>query len=61
VRQRVINIRDIEGTSIQSTTALAQTVQQFWCKDHFAISEDDIQQIDAIEQEYLDPEFINRL
>ena len=61
VRQRVINIRDIEGTSIQSTTALAQTVQQFWCKDHFALSEDDMQQIDAIEQEYLDPAFINRV
>jgi lipoic acid synthetase/lipoate-protein ligase A len=61
VRQRVINIRDIEGTSIQSTTALAQTVQQFWCKYHFALSEDDMQQMDAIEQEYLDPEFINRL
>jgi hypothetical protein len=57
----VINIRDIEGTSIQSTTALAQTVQQFWCQDHFALSEDDMQQMDAIEQEYLDPEFINRL
>ena len=61
VRQRVINIRDIEGTSIQSTTALAQTVQQFWCQDHFALSEDDMQQMDAIEQEYLDPAFISRI
>ena len=58
VRQRVINIRDIEGTCIESTTALAQAVQQYWCKEFFSLTEDDLHQIDAIEQEYLDPAFI---
>ena len=58
VRQRVINIRDIEGTCIESTTALAQVVQQYWCKEFCSLTEDDLHQIDAIEQEYLDPAFI---
>ena len=58
VRQRVINIRDIEGTCIESTTALAEAVQQYWCKEKCSLSEDDMHQIDAIEQEYLDPAFI---
>ena len=58
VRQRVINIRDIEGTCIESTTALAEAVQQYWCKEICSLSEDDMHQIDAIEQEYLDPAFI---
>ena len=58
VRQRVINIHDIEGTSIDSTTALAEAVQQYWCQDILSLSENDMHQIDAIEQEYLDPAFI---
>jgi lipoate-protein ligase A len=58
VRQRVINIHDIKGTSIDSTTALAEAVQQYWCKEILSLSEDDMHQIDAIEQEYLDPAFI---
>ena len=58
VRQRVINIRDIEGTSIASTTDLAHAVQQYWSNELLSLSEDDMHQIDAIEQEYLDPAFI---
>ena len=58
VRQRVINIYDIETTTIQSTTALAQAVQQYWSNELLSLSEDDMHQIDAIEQEYLDPAFI---
>jgi lipoic acid synthetase/lipoate-protein ligase A len=58
VRQRVINIHDIEGTSIASTTDLAHAVQQYWSNELLSLSEDDMHQIDAIEQEYLDPAFI---
>ena len=58
VRQRVINIHDIEGTTIDSTSALAETVQQYWCKEILSLSEDDMHRIDAIEQEYLVPTFI---
>ena len=58
VRQRVINIRDIEGTCIKSTTALAEAVQQYWSNELLSLNEDDMHQIDAIEQEYLDPAFI---
>ena len=49
---------DIETTTIDSTTALAQAVQQYWSHDLLSLSEDDMHQIDAIEQEYLDPAFI---
>ena len=56
--QYIENIRDIEGTCIESTTALAEAVQQYWCKEICSLSEDDMHQIDAIEQEYLDPAFI---
>jgi lipoic acid synthetase/lipoate-protein ligase A len=58
VRQRVINIRDIEGTCIESTTALAEAVQQYWSNELLSLNEEDMYQIDAIEQEYLDPAFI---
>jgi lipoic acid synthetase/lipoate-protein ligase A len=61
VRQRVINIRDIETTTIDSTTALAEAVQQYWSEEQIEFSQEDLLAIDAIEQEYLDPEFINRL
>ena len=61
VRQRVINIRDIETTTIDSTTALAEVVQQYWSEEQIEFSQEDLLAIDAIEQEYLDPEFINRL
>ena len=61
VRQRVINIRDIEATTIDSTSALAEAVQQYWSEELIEFSQEDLLAIDAIEQEYLDPEFINRL
>ena len=61
VRQRVINIRDIEATTIDSTSALAKAVQQYWSEEQIEFSQEDLLAIDAIEQEYLDPEFINRL
>ena len=60
VRQRVININDIPLTTnkIESTQALANAVQEYWCKALLYLSEDDLRQIDAIEQEYLNPDFI---
>ena len=61
VRQRVINIRDIETTTIDSTSALAEAVQQYWSEEQIEFPQEDLLAIDAIEQEYLDPEFINRL
>jgi putative heme iron utilization protein len=37
---------------------LAEAVQQYWCKEICSLSEEDMHQIDAIEQEYLDTAFI---
>jgi hypothetical protein len=40
---------------------LAEAVQQYWSEEQIEFSQEDLLAIDAIEQEYLDPEFINRL
>ena len=62
VRQRVKNLKNIANTlDWQSTQALAQKIKEFWCNQTYIPTEKDIQEIDKIEQEYLDPAFISRL
>ena len=62
VRQRVKNLKNIENTlNWQSTQALAQKIKEFWCNQTYIPTEKDLQEIDKIEQEYLDPAFISRL
>lgn len=62
VRQRVKNLKNIANTlDWQSTQALAQKIKEFWCNQTYIPTEKDLQEIDKIEQEYLDPAFISRL
>lgn len=62
VRQRVKNLKNIANTlDWQSTQALAQKIKEFWCNQTYIPTEKDIQEIDKIEQEYLNPTFISRL
>ena len=62
VRQRVKNLKNIANTlDWQSTQVLAQKIKEFWCNQTYIPTEKDIQEIDKIEQEYLDPVFISRL
>ena len=59
VRQRVMNLKNIANTKdIQSTQVLAQKIEAFWCNLAYTPSEKDLSEIDKIEQEYLNPEFI---
>lgn len=62
VRQRVKNLKSIANTlDWQSIQALAQKIKEFWCNQTYIPTEKDLQEIDKIEQEYLDPTFISRL
>ena len=62
VRQRVKNLKNIANTlDWQSTQVLAQKIKEFWCNQTYIPTEKDLQEIDKIEQEYLDPAFISRL
>lgn len=62
VRQRVKNLKNIANAlDWQSTLALAQKIKEFWCNQTYIPTEKDLQEIDKIEQEYLDPAFISRL
>ena len=62
VRQRVRNLKDIANTScFPSTQALAQKIEAIWCNQTYIPTEKEIQEIDTIEEEYLDPTFISRL
>ena len=62
VRQRVRNLKDIANASYSpSTQALARRIEDIWCNQTYLPTEKDIQEIDKIEEEYLDPEFISRL
>lgn len=62
VRQRVKNLKNIANAlDWQSTQALAQKIKEFWCNQTYIPTEKDLQEIDKIEQEYLDPAFISRL
>ena len=59
VRQRVMNLKNIANTKdIQSTQALAQKIEAFWCNLAYTPSEKDLSEIDKIEQEYLNSAFI---
>ena len=60
VRQRVMNLKNIANTlDWQSTQALAQKIKEFWCNQTYIPTEKDIQEIDKIEQEYLNLDFIH--
>ena len=60
VRQRVKNLKNIVNTlDWQSTQALAQKIKEFWCNQTYIPTEKDIQEIDKIEQEYLNLDFIH--
>ena len=60
VRQRVKNLKNIANTlDWQSTQVLAQKIKEFWCNQTYIPTEKDIQEIDKIEQEYLNLDFIH--
>ena len=60
VRQRVKNLKNIANTlDWQSTQALAQKIKEFWCNQTYIPTEKDLQEIDKIEQEYLNLDFIH--
>ena len=64
VRQRVMNLRDIlSANSIQtpSIEVLAQKIKDLWCDCSYELTPEDLNAIDEIELEYLDPSFISRL
>lgn len=61
VRQRVINLKEIVTASPQrfhSTEELADEISRVWCKEYYKPTTEDLEAIDAIEAEYLKPEFI---
>ena len=60
VRQRVRNLKSIaNATGWMSTQALARGIEDIWCRQTYIPTEKDIQEIDKIEQEYLNPDFIH--
>jgi lipoic acid synthetase/lipoate-protein ligase A len=68
VRQRVMNLKDVQiileekGRKIskfQDIGAFAEQIKEFWCNQTYIPTEKDIQEIDKIEQEYLNPDFIH--
>jgi len=60
VRQRVKNLKNIANAlDWQSTQALAQKIKEFWCNQTYIPTEKDIKEIDKIEQEYLNLDFIH--
>ena len=60
VRQRVKNLKNIANTfDWQSTLALAQKIKEFWCNQTYIPTEKDMQEVDKIEQEYLNLDFIH--
>lgn len=60
VRQRVKNLKNIANTlDWQSIQALAQKIKEFWCNQTYIPTEKDLQEIDKIEQEYLNLDFIH--
>ena len=59
VRQRVRNLKSIaNATGWMSTQALARGIEDIWCRQTYVPTKEDIQEIDKIEEEYLNPEFI---
>ena len=59
VRQRVRNLTDIANArEWRSTQALAHNIESIWCDQTYIPTETDLQEIDKIELEYLNPKFI---
>ena len=59
VRQRVMNLKNIaNGVDLSSIHVLAQKIEDYWCNHTYIPTENDLLEIDKIEQEYLDPAFI---
>jgi hypothetical protein len=57
-----MNLKNIANTpNLRSTHALAHNIETIWCNQTYIPTENDLQEIDKIEQEYLDPAFISRL
>ena len=62
VRQRVMNLKEINTThstsKLESINDLVKTIEKFWCESSYCPTQEDLQAIDAIEAEYLAPDFI---
>ena len=59
VRQRVMNLKNIANrVNLKSTQALARKIEEFWCNQTYIPTENDLLEIGKIEEEYLDPAFI---
>ena len=59
VRQRVMNLKNIANeVDLKSTQALARKIEEFWCNQTYIPTENDLLEIGKIEEEYLDPAFI---
>ena len=59
VRQRVMNLKSIANrVYLESTQALARKIEEFWCNQTYIPTENDLLEIGKIEEEYLDPAFI---
>ena len=59
VRQRVMNLKSIANrVHLESTQALARKIEEFWCNQTYIPTENDLLEIGKIEEEYLDPAFI---
>ena len=59
VRQRVMNLKNIANrVNLKSTQALARKIEEFWCNQTYIPTENDLLEIGKMEEEYLDPAFI---
>ena len=62
VRQRVMNLKEvsrgIKGLEFQSVEQFADRIKELWCNQTYIPTDNDIHEIDKIEREYLNPEFI---
>jgi lipoic acid synthetase/lipoate-protein ligase A len=59
VRQRVMNLKNNAKTAdLPSIDALARKIEDFWCDQTYIPTEKDLLEIGKIEEEYLDPAFI---
>jgi lipoyltransferase/lipoate-protein ligase len=67
VRQRVINLKDAQiileekgykVSKFQGIEAFAEQIKEYWCEASYIPTENDLLAIDTIEQEYLNPAFI---
>ena len=64
VRQRVMNLKEvsryqgIKGFEFQSVEQFADRIKELWCNQTYIPTDNDIHEIDKIEREYLNTEFI---